>query len=57
MFIRRPKHTGADAEASVVRCESRNTKTPELKFSALLGDDDARNVRFERASYGCYVLT
>jgi len=31
------------------RYESRTTKSPELIFSALLGDDDARDVRFERA--------
>jgi hypothetical protein len=33
----------------VRRYESRTTKSPELIFSALLGDDGARNVRFERA--------
>jgi Stage II sporulation protein E (SpoIIE) len=33
----------------VSRYESRTTKSPELIFSALVGDDGARNVRFERA--------
>jgi len=28
--------------------ESRTTKSPELIFSALLGNDGARDVRFER---------
>ena len=31
------------------RYASRTTKSPELHFSALLGDDGTRNVRFERA--------
>jgi hypothetical protein len=31
------------------RYESRTTKSPELIFSALLGDDGARNMRFDRA--------
>jgi hypothetical protein len=31
------------------RYESQNTKSPELIFSALLADDGAQNVRFERA--------
>jgi len=30
------------------RYESQTTKSPELIFSALLADDGARNVRFER---------
>ena len=30
------------------RYEPRTTKSPELTFSALLNDDGARNVRFER---------
>jgi hypothetical protein len=31
------------------RYESPITKSPELIFSALVGDDGAHNVRFERA--------
>jgi len=34
---------------STARYESRTTKSPELIFSAVLGDDGTRNVRFERA--------
>jgi hypothetical protein len=30
------------------RYESRNTKSPELVFSAVLGEDGAREVRLER---------
>jgi hypothetical protein len=30
------------------RYESQNTKLPELIFSAVVGDDGARDVRFER---------
>jgi hypothetical protein len=33
------------------RYESQTTKSSELMFSALLGDDGTRNVRFERAFY------
>jgi hypothetical protein len=29
--------------------QSQSTKSPELIFSALVGDDGARDVRFERA--------
>ena len=31
------------------RYQFQNTKSPELIFSALVGDDGTRNVRFERA--------
>ena len=31
------------------RYESQTTKSPELIFSALVGDDGTHNVRFERA--------
>jgi hypothetical protein len=31
------------------RYQLQTTKSPELIFSALLGDDGARDVRFERA--------
>jgi hypothetical protein len=30
------------------RYESQNTKLPDLIFSAVVGDDGARDVRFER---------
>src|ERR687890_1424195 len=33
----------------VARYESQTTKSPELIFSALVGDDGAHNVRFYRA--------
>ena len=33
----------------LTRYESRTTKSPELIFSALLGDEGTHNVRFERA--------
>ena len=33
----------------VHRYESRTTKSTELNFSALLSEDGARNMRFERA--------
>jgi len=36
-----------DMDGTVVACESRNTKTHELAFHAVLGDD-VREVRFER---------
>jgi hypothetical protein len=33
---------------TIPRYESQTTKSPELVFSALLGDDSARDVHFER---------
>src|SRR5215216_4749593 len=40
---------GKDAVSRIVRrYESQNTKLPELIFSAVVGDDGARDVRFER---------
>jgi hypothetical protein len=38
-----------DRRIMVMRYESQTTKSPELIFSALLGDDGARDVRLERA--------
>ncbi len=34
---------------TIPRYQLQTTKSPELIFSALLGDDGARDVRFERA--------
>ena len=37
-----------DISVMVMRYEFQTTKSPELIFSALLRNDGARNVRFER---------
>jgi hypothetical protein len=43
------RYAGAICLRLIPRYESHTTKSPELNFSALVGDDGARNVRFERA--------